>query len=76
MTADDPLLTTQQVADLLGIQPSYVRKLLGRYGVTEERGYRESLVKAIPYVGWRAGQGRRTDLYPPTEQENPDEPIR
>lgn len=62
--SDDPLLTTQQVADLLGVKPTYVRKLLGRYGVTEERGYRESLVKAIPYVGWRHGQGRRTDLYP------------
>lgn len=69
---DDPLLTTQQVADLLGVKPSYVRKLLGRYGVTEQRGYARADVEAFRRVyERRSGQGRRTDLQPSPHTEEP-----
>lgn len=70
---DDPLLTTQQVADLLGVKPSYVRKIATRYGIREQRGYNRADADTLARLyERRSGQGRRTDLHPSpdTEQEN------
>lgn len=56
----DPLMTRDEVAELLGVDPDYVRKLLARYGITEVRGYPRDAVEALP--ARRTGQGARTDL--------------
>lgn len=63
----DELLSRDEVADLLGIDPDYVRKFLTRRGVQEQRGYRRSDVE--PLIGYQSQQGRRTDLHRPTAQE-------
>lgn len=70
---DDPLLSTEAAAALLGVDRNYLRKLAGRYGIKEERGWRKSLIEMIPRVGWQAGQGRRTDLHhsPETTGDQP-----
>jgi hypothetical protein len=41
------LLTRDQAAARLGINPEYVRKLMARRGVPEERGYPETAVDDI-----------------------------
>lgn len=61
----DELLSRDQVAELLGLDPEYVRKFLSRRGVQEQRGYRRSDVE--PLIGYQPRQGCRTDLHgPPT----------
>lgn len=40
----DRLLTREEVAALLGIQPESVRSTLRRYGIVERRGYSEAAV--------------------------------
>lgn len=58
MADDAELLSTTEVAELLGIAPQSVRSTLRRYGITEKRGYARAEVEAMR----RHGQGRRTDL--------------
>lgn len=53
-----PLMSRDEVAAHLGIDPEYVRKLLSRHGITEQRGYPRDAVENLQ----RPGQGRRTDL--------------
>lgn len=54
------LMSREEVADLLGIDPESVRSTLRRYGVREERGYpRDEVLRAAQM---RPRQGRRTDL--------------
>lgn len=73
MAKKDDLMTRDEVAAHLGIAPEAVRSTLRRYGITEQRGYPREAVEKLerPGKGWRAGQGRRTDLADHTE-ENPD----
>jgi len=52
------LLSRDEVAALLGISPESVRKSLGRYGITELRGYPRGEVERLR----RLGRGRRGDL--------------
>ena len=68
----DDVLTRDEVAALLRIDPEYVRKLMTRKGI--RAGYSRASVEALARTNWRAGQGRRTDLSPktPSESENPD----
>jgi hypothetical protein len=54
----DPLMSREEVAELLGIAPESVRSTLRRYGIHHVSGWPRSEVEAIE----RAGQGRRTDL--------------
>ncbi|MCW2719026.1 hypothetical protein [Pseudonocardia sp.] len=68
----DPLMSREEVAALLGIKPNSVRDVLRRRGITEQRGYPREAVEALDYVK-RAGQGRRTDLSPTTEEPGTDE---
>lgn len=55
---DDELISTDEAADILGVQPQSVRSLLARYGVKVARGYWRSEIEGLK----RTGQGRRTDL--------------
>lgn len=59
-----PLMSREEVAQLLGIQPDSVRATLRRYGVAEVRGYPREAVEALQ----RPGRGYRSDLH----REDPD----
>lgn len=63
MDGQDEILSRDQVAELLDIEPDYVRKFLARRGVQEQRGYRRADVE--PLVGYQRKQGYRTDLHGP-----------
>jgi hypothetical protein len=52
------LMSRDEVAEALGIDPESVRSTLRRYGVTELRGYPRVAVNHVE----RVGQGARTDL--------------
>ncbi|MBP2370189.1 hypothetical protein [Pseudonocardia parietis] len=58
MTDQHSIMTTDEVAEHLGIAPQSVRSTLRRYGISEVRGYDEDAVKALE----RPGRGARTDL--------------
>lgn len=62
----DDVLTRDEVAELLGVDAEYVRKLLGRRGVTEVRGYRRADVE--PLIDRTSRQGRRNDLPVPSDE--------
>lgn len=51
-------MSREEVAALLGIAPESVRKTLGRYGITEVRGYPRDRVAGLR----RLGRGHRIDL--------------
>lgn len=61
--SDEPLMSRDEVAALLGIKPESVRSTLRRYGITEHRGYPRRQVENLR----RPGRGWRTDLKPPLE---------
>lgn len=47
----DRLLTREEVAVLLGIQPESVRSTLRRYGIHEHRGYHPDDIRNLKRVG-------------------------
>lgn len=53
------LMSRDEIAELLGIQPESVRSTLRRYGIREERGYPRDRVEGLV----RVGPGYRTDLH-------------
>lgn len=55
----EPLMTRDEVAKFLGIQPDYVRVVMRRHGIPEHRGYSREQVQAIQLKG----QGFRSDLH-------------
>lgn len=61
MTAADHLMSRDQVAAHLGIDPKSVRKTMHRAGIREVRGYPRAAVEGMD----RPGRGARTDLRPP-----------
>jgi hypothetical protein len=63
----DELLSRDQVAELLGKDPDYVRKFLRRRGVRHIEGYWRSEVE--PLIGYQSRQGYRTDLHGSTDEE-------
>lgn len=65
----NPLMSRDEVAELLGIKPNSVRDTLRRYGITEQRGYPREAVEKLQ----RPKRGYRTDLhgpYTPTTEES------
>lgn len=61
----DPLMSREEVAALLKIEPNSVRNTLRRYGITERRGYPRDAVESLQ----RVGRGFRSDLTSSAEQE-------
>lgn len=57
---DDDLMTRDEVAHLLGIDPNSVRSTMRRYGIRLLRGYPRSLV--LERLKDYPQQGKRTDL--------------
>lgn len=54
----DPLMSREEVAELLDISPEAVRSTLRRYGIHHVSGWPRAEVEALQ----RHGRGRRTDL--------------
>lgn len=52
------LMSTEEVAERLGVAPQSVRSTLRRFGVSEVRGWPREQVENLQ----RPGRGRRTDL--------------
>jgi hypothetical protein len=62
-----PLMSRDEVAALLGIDPEAVRSTLRRYGIRELRGYpREAVEREMKNY---PQQGRRTDLSEHTPED-------
>lgn len=62
----NPLMSRDEVAALLDINPEAVRSTLRRYGIRELRGYpREAVIRELRNY---PQQGRRTDLTDRTEE--------
>lgn len=60
MTAD--LMSREEAAEILGVDPESVRHVLRRYGVEHVSGYPSDRVRWV--AANRKGRGRRTDLHP------------
>lgn len=56
---EEPLMTRDEVAELLGINPESVRSTMRRYGISEQRGYPRDQVTKLKLKG----RGRRTDIH-------------